>query len=413
MKVLAITTKEMATIKLTIDKRRKYNDGRQPIIFRVTSNSRSTSIDSCVKLFPKEWDNSKGKVNKIHPEHKSLNLLLKNKLFELEKRLLGADKTDGDSSVVSLVKVLLNKPNEDKITFKNFALLEIENLKKQKRFGNAEAYEGAMKRLIGFTGKEISLDQISYNVISDFNIQLLDEGVSKNTIAMYLREIRAILNLAIKRKLISRDCYPFYDFKIKTEKTVNRAIKKEHLKNLIAYPLKENTVQWHSRNIFFLIFYLIGISFLDLVLLKPENIHGDRIMYKRRKTGKMYSIKIIPEAQRLINFYINDGTKYLISYFRFDNVDPKDYRKVTGLRIRSVNDALQRIGIKCNMPFELTTYVARYSWANIAKSLGYPKDQIAEALGHEYGNRVTGIYLDNYGSEVIDEMNERVTGETQ
>jgi len=32
----------------------------------------------------------------------------------------------------------------------------------------------------------------------------------------------------------------------------------------------------------------------------------------------------------------------------------------------------------------------RYTYANIAKQLGYSKDLIAEALGHEYGNKVTG-----------------------
>jgi hypothetical protein len=41
--------------------------------------------------------------------------------------------------------------------------------------------------------------------------------------------------------------------------------------------------------------------------------------------------------------------------------------------------------------------------------LGYSKDIIAESLGHEYGNKVTGIYLDFYENEVIDEVNERVT----
>jgi integrase/recombinase XerD len=35
---------------------------------------------------------------------------------------------------------------------------------------------------------------------------------------------------------------------------------------------------------------------------------------------------------------------------------------------------------------------------------------IAEALGHEYGNRVSGIYLDNYSSEIIDKMNADVVG---
>jgi len=46
--------------------------------------------------------------------------------------------------------------------------------------------------------------------------------------------------------------------------------------------------------------------------------------------------------------------------------------------------------------------------ANIAKSLGYSKDLIAEALGHEYGNSVTGIYLDNYSNEMIGEANANV-----
>lgn len=46
----------------------------------------------------------------------------------------------------------------------------------------------------------------------------------------------------------------------------------------------------------------------------------------------------------------------------------------------------------------------------LAESLGYPQDQIAEALGHEDGNRITVIYLDDYGNEVIDQMNERLTG---
>jgi integrase/recombinase XerD len=41
--------------------------------------------------------------------------------------------------------------------------------------------------------------------------------------------------------------------------------------------------------------------------------------------------------------------------------------------------------------------------------MGYSKDLIAEALGHEFGNKVTGIYLDNFDQEVIDDMNEKVS----
>ena len=75
---------------------------------------------------------------------------------------------------------------------------------------------------------------------------------------------------------------------------------------------------------------------------------------------------------------------------------------------KQCNKYIDRICKLCEIEEKVTTYVARHSWATIAKKLGYSKDLIAEALGHEYGNRVTGIYLDNYDLEVIDEMNERV-----
>lgn len=57
---------------------------------------------------------------------------------------------------------------------------------------------------------------------------------------------------------------------------------------------------------------------------------------------------------------------------------------------------------------ELTTYVARHSWATTAKRMGYSNELIAEALGHEYGNKITNIYLDNFEQSVIDEVNEKV-----
>jgi hypothetical protein len=36
--------------------------------------------------------------------------------------------------------------------------------------------------------------------------------------------------------------------------------------------------------------------------------------------------------------------------------------------------------------------------------MGYSKDLIAEALGHEYGNKVTGIYLEQFDQQLLDKM---------
>ena len=58
-----------------------------------------------------------------------------------------------------------------------------------------------------------------------------------------------------------------------------------------------------------LMFYLIGINAIDLFNLKQ--IVDGRIEYKREKTGKLYSIKVEPEAMEIINRY--KGNKFLLN----------------------------------------------------------------------------------------------------
>lgn len=55
---------------------------------------------------------------------------------------------------------------------------------------------------------------------------------------------------------------------------------------------------------------------------------------------------------------------------------------------------------------KLTSYVFRYSYANLAKQMGYSKDIIAEALGYKYRIAVTGIYLEQFDQEIVDRMNQ-------
>lgn len=59
------------------------------------------------------------------------------------------------------------------------------------------------------------------------------------------------------------------------------------------------------------------------------------------------------------------------------------------------------------MERKVTTYWRSHSWATYAADLDIPKDTISEALGHEHGSRVTGIYI-NYDQRKVDEANRQV-----
>jgi len=398
----------MATLKLSMDKRRPYADGRFPIIIRLTEDQKSTSISTGIRLFTLEWDYQKGKVTKNHPDSKNLNLHLKNKILELEKKALILQTASDTPSPSRVRETLLNQRKTGEITFHEFASTEIKVLRDQERFGNAKSYEAALNRLTKFTGNTLLLNKINYTLICDFEAHLLKDGLTKNSVAVYMREIRALLNKAIKKELLDKATYPFNKYIIKGEKTVSRAITKDDLEKIRAYTLVEGSKLWHSRNILFLIFNLIGISFIDLALLTNDSIQNGRIVYRRRKTGKIYSIKITPEAERLLNYYSGES-KYLISTFNLDAVSKSEEIEIIHQKLKVCNKYLKNLGKLLSLPIPLTTYVARYSWANIAKASGYSKDLIAEALGHEYGNAITGIYLDSYGDEVIDGVNEKVT----
>ena len=118
------------------------------------------------------------------------------------------------------------------------------------------------------------------------------------------------------------------------------------------------------------------------------------------------------KAKSMVDYYLDNPTKtpYILPIIPERAIGDKEKEWYWASEsFKYCNRYLKKIAVRCGITDNLSTYVARHSWATIARSLGYSKDIIAEALGHEYGNRVTGIYLDHYDNEVIDAVNQRVT----
>ena len=76
--------------------------------------------------------------------------------------------------------------------------------------------------------------------------------------------------------------------------------------------------------------------------------------------------------------------------------------------IKTTNKYLKRLSAEVGLGCPVTTYSSRHSFATIAKRMGYSNELIAEALGHEYGNKITNIYLDKFDTDVLDAMHQQV-----
>jgi site-specific recombinase XerD len=374
---------------------------------RITLHRRHKIIPLNITLNKEDWNAETQKVKPSHANAKLINIKISQALTEIQEKALKFETIEKVYDVTDLTPA---SSEGSTITFQSFTIGEIESLRKAGRIGNAITYRTALNKLIAYTGKEgIRFEQIDYRLLEHFTSAMLSSGMKLNAVASYMREIRAIYNKAIKAGVVEQKYYPFNKYKIRTTKTISRALTLEEMKSIANLELEPNTPIWNARNYFMLSFCLIGINFTDMFKLTPESIAGDRIIYHRSKTHKIYSVYLHPEAKAIINLYYQplQGCDFLFSILTKADT-PTTAKKKLLQAIKTTNKYLGRIAAQCNIEKEITTYYARYAWANISRKLGYSKEIISQALGHEYGNKVTGIYLDDYSDEVIDMANKSV-----
>lgn len=271
--------------------------------------------------------------------------------------------------------------------------------------GTAGLYEQTARKVASYDA-DATFDTMTASWMREFD-KFCSRTMSINGMGVVMRNIRTVFNKAVKDKVTSN--YPFSEYKIKAQRTKKRSLTVEQLRALKDYPVEP--WQEEYRDLFMLQFYLIGINISDL--LELEHLTDGRCVYYRNKTGRLYDIKVEPEAMAIIEKY--KGKEHLLRPLdRYASVN--DY-------IHHMNDALKKIGphnivpdklgrlrkVEYNPLFpELTTYWNRHTWATIAASIDIPIDVIGRALGHaEWERTTTDIYI-NFDNRKIDEANRKV-----
>ena len=409
---LATNQINMATLKLILDTRRKKANGTFPIVFRLTHLTKSTTIPTSLSLPAADWDKKKQRVKKTNATADTLNHELNKHRVEYQEALMKAD-SNGSMDVTGLKNAITGKAEpEVRLDFFTFSAREISGLMATNKVGNAVIYVCAVNSLKGYVkNPRLKFEDINYKLLMGYEAHLIKKELKTNSIANYMRTIRAIYNKSIKTNNTSLEHYPFKSYSIKHERTIAKVLTKESFDKITALEVSPDSPEYLSRAMFMLTFALIGISFADLVTLKPSNIVDGRIVYRRKKTKRIYSIKLNHYAEAIIADLkaSHSESPYLLPILNDDKVSALTEKRNIQLRLKTCNKYLKSIGETLKLDLILTTYVARYTWATSAKRIGFSNEIIAEALGHEYGNAVTSTYLDGFSQETIDNANETVT----
>lgn len=400
------------TSKIFLDDRRTKQDGTQPLKLRLTINRKFIEISMGYSVNPKFWDERKMEIKPNAPMGESitrLNNLIKKNHSEFIGKVIELQDS-GEIATMSL-KEIKNRltGKEDDTNLIAFCGSIIEELGVAGKVGNAKVYTTLKRSIYDFLdSKDIPLKQVTFKWLKKYEAWYLGKGNGINGLGVNMRTLRALINRAIKQGLLSKDSYPFEHYSVKIEKTRKRAVSQSDIESIKNFTPKNNP-QERAKDYFMMSLYLMGASFVDLAFLKVSNINSGRIEYKRKKTGRLHNIKITQPLQEILDKYLPGKGKddFILNVIKSKDIK-QQYTNVSD-ELRRYNKRLKEIAQACGIESNVTSYVARHSFATIGKFKNVPISVISQALGHS-NLQTTEIYLAEFDNDVLDRYNDEIIG---
>jgi integrase/recombinase XerD len=428
-----------ATISIILDTRRMKQSNKYPVKLRVTFQRVPEYYQTIFDLSKDEWE--KLGASRISNELQ----IVRNKLKEIEKGATSSIDNIEPFSFEEFEKSFIKihphfrqrkqkekRVPENSVEFdytpfqKKFPILleavgkpgtlsfsyivYIKKLLREGRIGTAVSYQCSYISLKKFKG-DVPFSFITTSFLIEYENWLKDQDVSKSTIGIYLRPLRAIFNEADADGIIKKArCYPFGKRKyvIPTSRNIKKALELSDIEKIFFYQCESNNSSEQQAKDYWLFSYFgNGMNPKDIANLKYKNISGDYIHFERSKTER--SLRNDPKP---ITVFLIDDMKNIIAKWGNTDKSPNNYifpileNGLSPLRqyeliksfVRFINDWMKQILENVGINKKVTTYVARHTFSTVLKRSGASTEFIQEALGHS-DLKTTENYLDSFEKE--------------
>ncbi len=283
-------------------------------------------------------------------------------------------------------------------------------LKKNGQHSTMQHYKATLNSLMRFRdNKDMTFDEIDSELIRSYEAYLKNvANVCRNTSSFYMRIIRAVYNRAVEKGLATQQS-PFKHVYTGIDKTRKRAVSSDTIKVIKHLDLSDSPMQEMAQYIFLMCVYLQGISFIDLAHLRKTDIRNGILYYVRSKTGRQISVKWEKAMQEIVDKFqhLTRSSPYLFPFLVSDSDDPKEEKRLYHNAQSRIAYHLKKVGAKVGMSERLTLYVARHSWATMARDMNTDLSVISCCLGHD-SIATTQIYLDTIMSAKMYEANAKI-----
>jgi integrase/recombinase XerD len=280
------------------------------------------------------------------------------------------------------------------------------------RAGTAESYQSSQSSLKLFSPKAI-FAEITPAFLKKYEKWMLENGRSVTTVGIYLRNLRALINNAINDGMLAKELYPFgkKKYEIPTANNIKKALSLKDIASIYNYKPAAGSTAEKLKDYWVFLYLCNGINVKDFCLLKHKDIHDNMIEFQRAKTARTkrkvepIRVTLLEEMKQIIKKWgtsPEDKNNYVFPVLSKDST-PALERDHIKLITKLINKYMKSIAAVLNINSNVTTYVARHSYATVMKRSGASTEFIGEALGHS-NVRTTQAYLSSFEDKHKNEM---------
>ena len=390
------------SITFFIRKERIRKDGKVPVYLRITVNKKRAEVSLNRFILPGAWIKKAGRLKGYTQEIKDLNTyfdIVRSKIYQHQKELLEKDEL---VTAKALKNRYIGKSINDR-TLKE--IFEMHNKRMAEKLGveyapaTIQRYSTTLmhvKEFLSYTYNisDIKLKALNNSFILDFEHYFKTvKSCNHNTTIKYLKNLRKVINFAIKYDYLENDPFRKFDGKIKPVK--REFLTQEELETIESKDSKIPRLEL-VKDVFIFCCYT-GLSYIDVANLTNDNIRigidKERwIFIERTKTKTKSNIPLLSKPLEIIEKY------------KSHPVVLNENKLLPVLSNVKLNAYLKEIADLCGIQKNITFHMARHTFATtVTLTNDVPIETVSSMLGHK-DLRTTQIYAKIVEKKISEDM---------
>lgn len=184
------------TVKFYLNSAQPLQNGELPIYVRLTKDRKHKYIALSAKSRTKEqWDDKLCLPKKNHPYYKELSVAITQLRLHIQKTILTFENEGREYSLEELKAAIISDRTKRSATVFTYFEETITRQRQSARIGNANVIKSTYNKLKLFRkGKDLEFSDITSQFVKRYEDHLLAEGNKSNTVFLYLRTLKTVLN---------------------------------------------------------------------------------------------------------------------------------------------------------------------------------------------------------------------------